>query len=103
MKFAVMGAGAVGCYYGGMLARAGHEVVLIARPKHVQAITEHGLLMDTQTFSEYVRLQATSDVASVRTAQCVLLCVKSTDVFVGNVGNLLKEQMFDLRLRQTFQ
>jgi len=79
MKFAVMGAGAVGCYYGGMLARAGHEVVLIARPKHVQAITEHGLLMDTQTFSEYVRLQATSDVASVRTAQCVLLCVKSTD------------------------
>ena len=38
MKIAVMGAGAVGCYYGGMLARAGHDVVLIARPVHVQAI-----------------------------------------------------------------
>jgi 2-dehydropantoate 2-reductase len=32
MKIAVMGAGAVGCYYGGMLARAGREVVLIGRP-----------------------------------------------------------------------
>jgi ketopantoate reductase len=32
MKIAVMGAGAVGCYYGGMLARAGHDVVLIGRP-----------------------------------------------------------------------
>ena len=32
-----MGAGAVGCYYGGLLARAGHDVVLIARPQHVAA------------------------------------------------------------------
>ncbi len=33
-----MGAGAVGCYYGGMLARAGHDVVLIGRSEHVRAI-----------------------------------------------------------------
>jgi len=33
MKIAVMGAGAVGCFYGGMLARAGHEVVLIGRAR----------------------------------------------------------------------
>lgn len=38
MKIAVMGAGAVGCFYGGMLARAGHEVVLIGRPSHVESI-----------------------------------------------------------------
>eukprot|EP01031_Cornospumella_fuschlensis_P004689 gene4689-5873_t len=43
IKVAVMGAGAVGCYYGGMLARAGHEVVLIARPQHVEAIERDGL------------------------------------------------------------
>ncbi len=36
MKIAVMGAGAVGCYYGGMLARAGHAVTLIGRPQHVR-------------------------------------------------------------------
>ena len=34
LKVAVMGAGAVGCYFGGMLARAGHHVTLIARPQH---------------------------------------------------------------------
>lgn len=79
MKFAVMGAGAVGCYYGGMLARAGHEVMLIARPQHVQAVQQHGLLLDTQTFTEHVALQASSDPAAVRGAQCVLFCVKSTD------------------------
>ena len=33
-----MGAGAVGCYFGGMLARGGHDVTLIARPQHVEAI-----------------------------------------------------------------
>ena len=52
MKIAVIGAGAVGCYYGGMLARAGHEVVLIGRPGHVEAVRRDGLLMDTQTFRE---------------------------------------------------
>ena len=35
---AVMGAGSVGCYFGGMLARAGHSVTLIGRPSHVDAI-----------------------------------------------------------------
>jgi 2-dehydropantoate 2-reductase len=32
----------VGCYYGGMLARAGHDVVLVARPQHVEAIEREG-------------------------------------------------------------
>ena len=41
IQVAVMGAGAVGCYYGGMLARAGHEVVLVGRAAHVQAMREH--------------------------------------------------------------
>ena len=45
LKVAVMGAGAVGCYFGGMLARAGHQVVLIARPQHVAAIERDGLRM----------------------------------------------------------
>jgi 2-dehydropantoate 2-reductase len=47
MRIAVMGAGAVGCYYGGMLSRAGHQVMLIGRTQHVEAIRRHGLLMDT--------------------------------------------------------
>ena len=77
MKIAVMGAGSVGCYFGGMLARAGHDVTLIARAVHVQAIRRDGLLLDTQTFREHVRVRAESDVGAVRDAELVLFCVKS--------------------------
>ncbi|MDZ7939215.1 MAG: 2-dehydropantoate 2-reductase [Rhodoferax sp.] len=79
MRVAVMGAGAVGCYYGGMLARAGHQVTLIARPAHVEAIERNGLRMETQRFDEQVRLAASSDASAVQGAQLVLFCVKSTD------------------------
>lgn len=79
MKISVMGAGAVGCYYGGMLARAGHEVVMIARPEHAQAMQNNGLLLDTQAFKEHVTVQASTDPASVQGSNAVLFCVKSTD------------------------
>ena len=74
-----MGAGAVGCYYGGMLARAGHDVTLIARPQHVDAIRRNGLRLETKTFDERVRLQASSDPQALRGAELVLFCVKSQD------------------------
>lgn len=79
LKVAVMGAGAVGCYYGGMLARAGHDVVLIARPQHVEAVARDGLRMQTRTFDEHVRLAASPDASAVQGADLVLFCVKSTD------------------------
>jgi 2-dehydropantoate 2-reductase len=79
MRVAVMGAGAVGCYYGGMLARAGHAVTLIGRPLHVEAVRRDGLLLDTQSFQALVRVEASTDVAAVRGAKLVLFCVKSTD------------------------
>lgn len=79
MQIAVMGAGAVGCYYGGMLARAGNQVTLIGRPQHVAAIRRDGLLLDTQSFREHVPLQAATDAAGVAGARLVLCCVKSTD------------------------
>lgn len=79
LKVAVMGAGAVGCYFGGMLARAGHEVVLIARPQHVQAIARDGLRMETKTFDEHVRLAASAEPGAVQGANLVLFSVKSTD------------------------
>ena len=79
LKFAVMGAGAVGCYYGGMLARAGHPVVLVARPAHVAAIASAGLRLQTQTFDEHIHLAATTDASAVAGADVVLLCVKSSD------------------------
>jgi 2-dehydropantoate 2-reductase len=79
MKIAVMGAGAVGCYFGGMLARAGNDVMLIGRPQHVDAVRRHGLFIETMTFQEHVPLQASEDASSVRGADVVLCCVKSAD------------------------
>src|SRR6185369_3767934 len=79
MKVAVMGAGAVGCYYGGMLARAGHDVVLVARPRHVEAIARDGLRLETKTFDEPVRLAASADPGAVQGADLVLFSVKSMD------------------------
>ncbi|WP_109480813.1 2-dehydropantoate 2-reductase [Paraburkholderia sp. C35] len=79
MKVAVMGAGAVGCYYGGMLARAGHEVVLIGRSQHVEAIRQRGLRLETQSFDEYIPLAASTEANAVQGAHLVLFCVKSTD------------------------
>lgn len=79
LNIAVMGAGAVGCYHGGMLARAGHRVVLIARPQHVAAIEQHGLRLQTTTFDEQVHLDASSESSALHGADVVLFCVKSPD------------------------
>src|SRR6202790_134491 len=83
MKIAVMGAGAVGCYHGGMLARAGHDVVLIGRPQHVEAVERQGLRLETQTFDERIRVSASTEGSAVQGAQLVLFCVKSTDTESG--------------------
>ena len=74
-----MGAGAVGSYYGAMLARAGHNVTLIGRPQHVQAVQRSGLRLQTNTMDEAVRLQASTDPDAVRGADLVLFSVKSND------------------------
>ena len=74
-----MGAGAVGCYYGAMLARAGHKVTLIGRPHHVQTMQRSGLRLQTNAFDEHVPVQASTEPDAVRGAELVLFSVKSTD------------------------
>ena len=82
-RVAVLGAGAVGCYFGGMLARAGAPVTLIGRPAHVDAFRRDGLLLDTLQFKEHVRVEASTDAAAVAGADFVLVCVKSGDTEAG--------------------
>ena len=76
---AVVGAGAVGCFFGGLLAKAGLSVTLIARPAHVQAIRKDGLFIDSQGFKGSIPVNATESIADIADAQIVLLSVKSTD------------------------
>ncbi|QAZ38188.1 2-dehydropantoate 2-reductase [Methylibium sp. Pch-M] len=79
MKIGVMGAGAVGCYYGGMLARAGHEVVLVGRPTHVEALKQRGLRLQTAAFDVELPVRASTEAVALIDAALVLFCVKSTD------------------------
>jgi len=78
-KVAVVGAGAVGGYFGGMLARAGAPVVMIGRAAFVAAVKRDGLFLDTLQFHENVRVEASADLSAARGAEIVLFCVKTTD------------------------
>jgi len=78
-KIAVVGAGAVGGYFGGLLARAGAPVTMIGRAPFVEAVTNHGLFLDTLHFQERVHIEASADLHAVRGAEIVLFCVKTTD------------------------
>jgi 2-dehydropantoate 2-reductase len=75
----VVGAGAVGGYFGGMLARAGAPVVMVGRPAFVEAVKKNGLFLDTVQFQESVRVEASTEINSIRAAEIVLFCVKTTD------------------------
>ena len=78
-RVAVVGAGAVGSFYGAMLARAGHAVVLIGRPAHVEAIRRDGLKLEMGGRTEAVALDASSELGAARGADLVLVSVKSSD------------------------
>jgi len=77
MRIAVMGAGSTGGYFGGMLARSGNDVSLIARGAHLEAIMSNGLkvVRDDEEFT--VRCQATDDPTEVGAVDLALLCVKT--------------------------
>ena len=77
-QVAVVGAGAVGCYFGGLLARSGVGVKLIGRAPHVEAIARDGLLLNGLRVQERIPIAATTSLADgVRGASVVLFCVKA--------------------------
>ena len=78
-KVAVLGAGAVGCYFGSMLARAGAPVTLIGRPHHVEALERDGLWLEGLHFQGRVRVGASTSAGAAQGAAVVLLAVKSFD------------------------
>jgi 2-dehydropantoate 2-reductase len=78
-KVAVVGAGAVGCYFGGMLARAGVPVTLIARPRHVEAIERDGLFIDGVSVQERIKVGVSTEMSAARGADVILFSVKTVD------------------------
>ena len=80
LRVAVMGAGAVGGYLGGLLARAGHDVTLIARDEHLRAIQSNGLQVNSQSNGSFtVPVKATDSPMDVGPLDLVLYTVKTYD------------------------
>jgi 2-dehydropantoate 2-reductase len=80
VRFAILGSGAVGGYYGARLARAGHDVTLIARGAHLEAIRTRGLEIRSPSLGDFVvRPRAEEDTAKVGTVDTVLVAVKTYD------------------------
>src|SRR5215831_6214209 len=78
-RIAVVGAGAVGGYFGGRLAEAGAPVVLIGRKAFVDAVNAHGLIIEQAAGERAIKVEATADIGAVADAELVLFCVKSND------------------------
>ncbi len=77
MKVAVIGAGGVGGYFGGLLARAGHEVTFVARGPHLRAIKDNGLRIESQLDGTFtVPGTATNNTATVGEQDLVIFTVK---------------------------
>ncbi len=81
MRIAMYGTGGVGGYFGAQLARAGEDVVFIARGAHLDAIRAQGLRVETPKGEIAIRpAQATDDPAQVGPVDAVFVCVKTWQV-----------------------
>jgi 2-dehydropantoate 2-reductase len=80
MRFAILGSGAVGGYYGARLARAGHDVTFIARGPHLHAIRDRGLQIRSPMLGDFtIKAPAEEDTAKVGVVDVVLYAVKAYD------------------------
>ncbi len=91
MKFAVLGAGAIGAYAGAALARGGADVTLIARGAHLAAMTRHGVRVLSPRGDFTAHPRATDDLAAVAAADVVLVALKAYSLpeIAPRLGRLL--------------
>jgi 2-dehydropantoate 2-reductase len=88
-RVVVIGAGAVGCYFGGRLVGAGCPVTFLGRPgpqSSTAVLARDGLYFDSPEFQENLRLNVATDPSAVREADIVLLCVKTLDTASSTGG-----------------
>ena len=78
-QIAVVGAGALGGYFGGMFARAGAPTIFIGRKHFADAVTSKGLVLDKLQGQERISANATVDMSAIRDCPLILFCVKAND------------------------
>ena len=78
-KVAVLGAGAMGCLFGGLLAEKGLDVVLIdVWKEHVDAINAKGLKMDGHGGDRFIKIKATTDPSTLKPVDAIIIMCKAT-------------------------
>ena len=78
-KVAVLGAGAMGCLFGGLMAEKGLDVVLIDVWKdHVDAINKNGLKMDGHGGDRFIKIKATTDPSTLNPVDAIIIMCKAT-------------------------
>jgi 2-dehydropantoate 2-reductase len=82
-RVAVVGAGAVGGYFGGMFVRAGAPTVFIGRKHFADAVNSKGLVLDKLQGPERIGARATVEMSAIRDCSLVLFCVKASDTSVA--------------------
>src|SRR2546423_14017307 len=80
MRTAIIGAGGVGGYYGALLARGGHEVTVLARGEHLDAIRQNGIVIKDHDTTFSVPVDATDRADDLRGADWAMLAVKRFSV-----------------------
>jgi 2-dehydropantoate 2-reductase len=92
VRFAVLGAGAIGAYVGAALARGGADVTLIARGEHLRAMAEHGVRVRSPRGDFEAHPAATSELTAIADADVVVLGVKaySLPALAPRIGELLR-------------
>jgi 2-dehydropantoate 2-reductase len=101
MKIAVLGSGAVGGYYGALLARAGHDVTFVARGAHLDAIRSQGLRVRGPMGDWLIRAGAEHETAGIGQVDLVLFAVKTydNDSALPLLGPLVRESTIVLTLQ----
>jgi 2-dehydropantoate 2-reductase len=89
LKVIVLGAGAIGAYYGGQLARTGHDVTLYARGENLTAIRRSGLEIRTPEGSTVVQVAATDRADELGAADFAILGVKSYSL--DSIGPVVRQ------------
>ena len=81
MRIAIIGAGGIGAIYGASLAKAGAEVIFVARGAHLAAMRQNGLKIEGDRGEIHVKpVQATDDSAEIGVVDYAIFCVKLWDV-----------------------
>lgn len=79
MEIGVAGAGAVGCFFGGLLAKAGHRVTFLARGDHLTTMQKNGLTINPGSKETRIHSTFTDQLSNLSKSDLILFCVKSND------------------------